>query len=1437
MAFDPHSVLGFSTVQTGSGVIGSISGNTIIVATGDGGKFSIGQNIIVWPSGSQPLLHNATYTTGNSEIMRISDITTDTLSVSRSQEGTTALSNITTGYQVANTASPKTFTDIESVITTLQANNTGTNTGDQTNITGSAALNILKTGDTSTGSQIMPSVVISDPAGGVYSTATSGQLRVFGGINNDGGGIVLTGSTNGYPNRGLMRIGLNTIGQWNSIGFLLGGSVDATHSLTLSAASTGIASYNTADQFVNYERVRQYWSGNAYNFKGELGGTGSARGINFGTANRNSLIQLSDSASATVGYVSIGSGGSGGGSTSVSSNGTWSNSSGIAYNFSMLPNFVQSGTAGYTALLVNPTETAIGSGVKLLIDAQVGGVSKFNVSNTGIITGIGSAITAIPESAVTNLTTDLAAKISFDSTSSTRLAATSGTNTGDQVLTGLVTKGSLVFNVVDYGLIGDGTTDNQTAMVALISTVQTAGGGIIFFPKGIYTWSGSPQITGSNITIEGTGKGSVILLGSATLNANGTVMGLWLNGATNITIRNLTVDGNFANIAKNGTYTTSSNLWNPIIAKYGSTSVKNYIYAGSGVDSSTYLTYRQPIRITDSSNIIVENCLIQNSIGAGILIDATSVDNSQEIMIRNNRVKLTWDNGIYFHKGVRFGSAIGNHVSDTQYAGVTAIFCNDILTDGNVIHDNGPSQSDSAGIEYCGVIKGLISNNTVYNSLFEGILLKNTSETAITGGFANNFVKNYDIQISGNTVSDIHDPRQSVGGGIGLGINIMSADRTHIIGNNVLRADYGISVGIQADDTVIEANHVNYSYSWGIQVGNQPDVTNTTIINNVIENGADNGIEVYAPATIKNNIIRNNAHQGIDLAAPPTGIPYKTDYIENNTFADNGYNGMQAGAGAGNLAIIKNNEFYNSDYYTYVDGVSNSSTTFTSSTGNFSASDVGAVVVITGVGDSTGNASLTATISAVASSTSVTLSTAASFTRNSINFTVFRQKNVYFDGSMSGTNFTSLTANFTSVDVGKSISLYSSDGPTPSLIGNYSVSSVTSGTVAVLSAAPTGNSNILFVIKRNYGRQGRAVYIASSSDIHYTGNRSWSMSTENYNKGSLTNNSFVSNNFDFGSSTSNQDPVNNPITPIANSQNYTAYPGQKDSVFQMNAASAAQNVYLPSTSTVAKGTVYTVKKIDTSVNTVTVNGSNSQTIDGVASYVLAASKQVATFISDGSNWQLTSEGGTNSAPTTGTGSRVFSISPSLTTPRADFITDTNGGKEIELVATASTANWIKLTNTVTGGGATISVNGTAANENLFLAALGIGTVQIGGSQVTTASNAQTLTNKRITNRIQSLTSSATITPAGDTNDLVVATAQAALFTLVNPTGTPTDGQKLIVRIKATGAFAITYGTLYLSSGNATLPTSTVSGKTITLSVMYDATAVKWVLITVDGIGY
>jgi hypothetical protein len=96
-------------------------------------------------------------------------------------------------------------------------------------------------------------------------------------------------------------------------------------------------------------------------------------------------------------------------------------------------------------------------------------------------------------------------------------------------------------------------------------------------------------------------------------------------------------------------------------------------------------------------------------------------------------------------------------------------------------------------------------------------------------------------------------------------------------------------------------------------------------------------------------------------------------------------------------------------------------------------------------------------------------------------------------------------------------------------------------------------------------------------------------------------------------------------------------------------------------------------------------------------------------------------------------------------------------------------------------------------------------------------------------RVQSVTSSTTVTPTS-TNDLVTITAQAEGLTIANPTGTMSEGQALMIRIKDNGtARAIAFGTNYRAIG-ITLPTTTVISKTMYLSLIWNATDTKFDVI-------
>lgn len=117
---------------------------------------------------------------------------------------------------------------------------------------------------------------------------------------------------------------------------------------------------------------------------------------------------------------------------------------------------------------------------------------------------------------------------------------------------------------------------------------------------------------------------------------------------------------------------------------------------------------------------------------------------------------------------------------------------------------------------------------------------------------------------------------------------------------------------------------------------------------------------------------------------------------------------------------------------------------------------------------------------------------------------------------------------------------------------------------------------------------------------------------------------------------------------------------------------------------------------------------------------------------------------------------------------------------------------------------------------------------------------QTLTNKRVTLRTGTTTSSATPTINTDSLDIYNITALAVNITSMttNLSGSPTDGDRLLLRIKDNGTSrTITWGASFTSSGVATLLASTVAGKQHTVGLIYSSATSTWICMAVDSTGY
>src|SRR6059036_1426461 len=107
MPFDAHKNFAYSTVAVAPSP--ALSGTTMEVAAGGGAEFpSAPFNATVWPVSQIPLSANA-------EIVRVTAIVGDVLTLVRAQEGTAART-VVVGDQIAETITAKSLEDIEAAI-------------------------------------------------------------------------------------------------------------------------------------------------------------------------------------------------------------------------------------------------------------------------------------------------------------------------------------------------------------------------------------------------------------------------------------------------------------------------------------------------------------------------------------------------------------------------------------------------------------------------------------------------------------------------------------------------------------------------------------------------------------------------------------------------------------------------------------------------------------------------------------------------------------------------------------------------------------------------------------------------------------------------------------------------------------------------------------------------------------------------------------------------------------------------------------------------------------------------------------------------------------------------------------------------------------------------------------------------------------------------
>jgi parallel beta-helix repeat protein len=406
-------------------------------------------------------------------------------------------------------------------------------------------------------------------------------------------------------------------------------------------------------------------------------------------------------------------------------------------------------------------------------------------------------------------------------------------------------------NVKDYGAKGDGVTDDTAAIQAAMDAASN-----VYFPAGTYL-VGAALVPNTNQYMWGTG--ATIKLADST---NTSIISA--DGASNITIEGLSLDGNKANqsITKtdstkaviyltdtsNATQVTKNNIVNCKIINAGSD--------GVCFGASTYSG--------------VSDCYIEAPAQHGISTIGGSILQTEFCTFSHNRIKGGETGadgaGIIVMGTARFCSITGNTITDTGIYG-DGITAYAQVNHGHSITGNVIKNSHNHGI-HIGGDHITVSGNTINEvaltaSGASGILVESQS-TDPAAQF---------ITLSGNTV-------YCTNANVGAGIDIQDrANNVVVSGNNIRNT---ATIGIRLNDgslAVVSGNQVSGSGTIGIDVSSYIRVN---IEGNIISNTNQDGIDLTgaAQSIVSGNFIFNS---GVSVGGG-TGFAIKADATSTNLF-------------------------------------------------------------------------------------------------------------------------------------------------------------------------------------------------------------------------------------------------------------------------------------------------------------------------------------------------------------------------------------------------------------------------------------------------------------------------------------------------------------------------------------------------------------------------